>query len=231
MTSPRPRPTVFVGSSTEGHDVARAIQLLLDRSCEVEIWDQGVFGLGQGTLESLVLALGRFDFAVLVLTADDLTVKRGKKKSSARDNVLFELGLFIGGLGRDRTYMVFDRTSPPDLPSDLAGITATTFEPHVSGNLNAALGAACTQIENQIEKMGIRDQQRIEALTAATDDVRGMGTQMEHLIRLMARSRKVELEIVSTQFGPLIDRDRLDELWEDLQDLELVLDAHGKSTT
>src|SRR5690242_18647446 len=112
------RPGLFVGSSTEGLRIAQAVQIVLDESCEVELWTQGVFGLGQGTLESLVLALSRFDFALLVLTADDLMISRGAEKLAARDNVLFELGLFTGALGRDRTFMLFDRTNPPVLPTD-----------------------------------------------------------------------------------------------------------------
>jgi len=124
MPSARVRPSVFVGSSSEGLPTAQAVQVLLDGVCEVEVWSQGVFGLTQGTLESLVLALDRFDFAVLVLTADDLIVSRGTERPAARDNVLFELGLFVGGLGRDRTFMLFDRKHPPALPTDLAGVTA-----------------------------------------------------------------------------------------------------------
>src|SRR5262245_24682458 len=143
MSVDRVRPSVFVGSSSEGRRIAQAVQVLLDQDCEVEIWSQGVFGLTQGTLESLVLAVDRFDFAVLVLTADDLTIARGVERPVARDNVLFELGLFIGGLGRDRTFMLYDRIRPPELPSDLAGVTAITFEPHSSGNTQAAVGAAC----------------------------------------------------------------------------------------
>ena len=68
----RARPSIFVGSSTEGLMIAKTFQILLDHACEVTIWSQGVFGLGQGSLESLVQALDEFDFAVLVLTADDL---------------------------------------------------------------------------------------------------------------------------------------------------------------
>ena len=130
MPVARVRPSVFVGSSSEGLRIAQAVQVLLDQVCEVEIWSQGVFGLTQGTLESLVLALERFDFAVLVLTADDLNISRGTERPVARDNVLFELGLFVGGLSRDRTFMLYDRTRSPALPSDLAGVTAATFEPH-----------------------------------------------------------------------------------------------------
>jgi len=66
------RPSIFIGSSTEGLKIAKYIQVLLDHSCEVTIWSQGVFGLGEGPLESLVLAAEKFDFAILVLTADDM---------------------------------------------------------------------------------------------------------------------------------------------------------------
>ena len=93
------KPSVFVGSSSEGLRVAREIQFKLADVGEVELWDEGVFALGFGALESLVQALNRFDFAVFVLTPDDLTVSRGAPQNSARDNVLIELGLFIGRLG------------------------------------------------------------------------------------------------------------------------------------
>lgn len=221
----RMRPSVFVGSSSEGLVVAHAIQVLLDPHNEVELWTQGVFGLSEGTLESLVLALQRFDFAVLVLTADDLVVKHGQTVTAARDNVLFELGLFVGGLGRDRTFMVYNRTERPELPSDLAGVTAATFEPHSSGNTVAALGAACYQIQDRIAKLGVRDTERFRRLSEATTSVEGIGVQMQQLIRLLARSRKVELDIIATQFGPLIDSRRLGEMKRDLQDLEQSLEV------
>jgi hypothetical protein len=223
MMLPRKRPSVFIGSSSEGLKIARGIQAQLDFACEVEIWDQGVFGLSQGTLESLVLALDRFDFAVLVLTPDDLTIKRGDSKRTARDNVIFELGLFAGGIGRERTFMVFDRTEPPELPSDLAGICAATFEPHSSGNLHAALGAACTKILNHIERLGVREVERMKTLSQAADNVSNVGNQMQHLIQLLARSRKVELDIISNQFGSAIGREKLQQMQADLRDLESAL--------
>src|SRR5205809_3294508 len=150
------RPVLFVGSSSEGLQIAKALQELLDYSCEVNIWSQGIFGLSQGGLESLVLALDRFDFAVLVLSADDLLMKRGETVAAPRDNVLFELGLFTGSLGRERIYMLYDRSKPPALPTDLAGITAATFELHSSGNLEASLCAPATKIKQQIQSLGLR---------------------------------------------------------------------------
>jgi hypothetical protein len=161
---------VFVGSSKEGHRIAKSIQVQLDDSCEVEIWSQGIFGLSQGTLEALELALQRFDFAILVLTADDLVTRRGKKRPSARDNVIFELGFFVAGLGHERAFMVYDRSNPPDLPSDLAGISVATFEPHTSGNIEASLGAPCTEILSAIERLGVRNPESFNIdLQAETD--------------------------------------------------------------
>jgi predicted nucleotide-binding protein len=214
---------LFVGSSTEGHRVAQAIQVLLDPVCEVEVWSQGAFGLSRGNLDSLVLALDQFDFAVLVLTADDMTLRRGKKLASPRDNVLFELGLFMGGLGRDRTFMVYDRNNPPALPTDLAGVTAATFEPHRSGNMQGALGAACTHIQTQIEKLGLRDSKKSQLLSQATNAMEGAGDKMQDLIRLLARSRKVELDIISVQFGAMIAPEKLRQMKEDLHALEALL--------
>jgi hypothetical protein len=217
------RPALFVGSSSEGLRIAEAVQVVLDPVCEVELWTQGTFGLTQGTLESLVMALSRFDFALLVLTADDMTVSRGTEKATARDNVLFELGLFIGSLSRDRTFILHDRTNPPALPSDLAGITAATFAPHISGNLEAALGAPCARIRTSVERLGVRKDKGFRDLEKAALSVEGVGATMQSLLRLLARSRKVELDIIATQFGPMINPQQLRQMKRDLADLERTL--------
>jgi predicted nucleotide-binding protein len=141
------RPHVFLGSSTEGMDIAEIIQLNLDHSCDCVIWSQGVFGLSEGTLEALVRTSGTFDFAILILTPDDLVTKRDVPGQQPRDNVLFELGLFMGKLGRDRTFIVHGRGIDLKLPSDLAGITPATFARR-DDNLRAALGPVCTQLKS-----------------------------------------------------------------------------------
>lgn len=219
----RVRPSVFVGSSTEGLKIAKALQVLLDHACEVTIWSQGVFGLSQGTLESLVHALDQYDFAILVLTADDLVTSREASSSAPRDNVLFELGLFMGGLGRERTFIVYDRTADLKLPSDLAGVSAATFERHASGNLQSALGAAATRVEDQILRFGVRDRERFKQLSEAAQGFDSAAAQMQKLVELIARSRKIELDIISSQFGPLIAPDKLQQMNRDLLDLDETL--------
>jgi predicted nucleotide-binding protein len=141
------KPRIFVASSTEGLTVAEALQVGLEYEAEVTVWSQGVFGLASGTLETLVATAKAFDFAILVLTPDDMVVKRGEEKPAARDNVLFELGLFMGALGRHRTFIVHPRVGEMHLPSDLAGI---------DGDLQAAVGPVCTKIKRAVRDQGRR---------------------------------------------------------------------------
>ena len=47
------RPPMFIGSSSEGLSIARAIQVELENDVDATIWDQGVFGLSQSSLEAL----------------------------------------------------------------------------------------------------------------------------------------------------------------------------------
>lgn len=151
------RPSVFIGSSKEGLIIAEALQANMDEYCEVTLWSQGAFGLGEGNLEALVRLKHEFDFAILVLTADDLTVSRGKPLNSPRDNVLLELGLFIGSIGRDRTFAIYDRTAPIKLPSDLAGVSLVAYSPHSSGNYQSALGGPCFHLKQAIKHLGPRN--------------------------------------------------------------------------
>lgn len=159
MSEKSSKPLVFIGSSVEGLAYAKAIQAQLQYTAETMIWSQGIFGLSEGPLESLVKKMREFDFAILVLTPDDLTESRGDTQKSPRDNVLLELGMFIGYLGRERTYMVVDRTAKMKLPSDLVGIEPAYFDPPDRGNPQSAVGAACTQIEGKILEVGPRDHQ------------------------------------------------------------------------
>jgi Predicted nucleotide-binding protein containing TIR-like domain len=70
------KPTLFVGSSSEGLEVARAVRALLAEDAEVTLWNEGFLTITDTFIESLVNAAPRFDFAALVLTPDDLTTSR-----------------------------------------------------------------------------------------------------------------------------------------------------------
>ena len=149
------KPTVFVGSSGEGLEIARGVQSLLEDVALVSPWNKGVFGLTEGTLEGLVQALDRFDFAILVITPDDIVIIREVQFQAARDNVMFELGLFLGRLGPSRTYALCSDNQKLKLPSDLAGVTVARYQEADAGrDLLAALGPACNQIRVKIRSHG-----------------------------------------------------------------------------
>ena len=169
---------VFIGSSTESLSVARAVQLELDYWAETTIWSQGVFTPSSNTLDSLMGASGDYDFGVFIFTADDILRIRQQEFSTARDNVVFELGLFIGRLGKERTFIILPRGIKDfHLPTDLLGLTYVTFDSNrIDRNLQAALGAPCTQIRNAMEKLGGKphlDHKRRE--------------ELEHLVRTTRR--------------------------------------------
>lgn len=106
------KPYIFIGSSSEAVDVANAIQRLLHPYSEVEIWSQDFFELGHGNLESLIKKSKQFDFAILVATCDDKIICRGTESWAPRDNVILELGLFLGVLGAKRTFLIFEDGGP-----------------------------------------------------------------------------------------------------------------------
>src|ERR1700721_4563162 len=127
---------VFIGSSTTGESIARAVETNLSHNAETYLWSH-MFPPGKSNLESLVEAASTLDFAALVLTPDDLTESKGQTMNSPRDNVLFELGLFMGRLGRERTFAVYNRDESIKLPSDLAGVTSATYPKYSKRNLAA----------------------------------------------------------------------------------------------
>ena len=150
------RPKIFIGSSKASIDVARLVadRLEGDGVADVRIWDEGVFSLNQGFLEKLLDLLVEFDFAVIVWAPDDLTDSKGDSKASPRDNVVFESGLFMGAVGRERVFIICDQSVELKIPSDLAGITLATYDgKRVSGPDGAsAVRRACDQIKQEIQR-------------------------------------------------------------------------------
>ncbi|TXG84166.1 MAG: hypothetical protein E6R14_05325 [Thermomicrobiales bacterium] len=152
------RPTIFIGSSTEGLIIAEAVQANLSRVAQAQLWNGGFSEPTKSFLETLCKKVGEFDFAVLILTADDWVTIRGSEQLAPRDNVLFELGLFIGSIGRERTFFMCNKNDYPRIPSDLLGVTSLTFTtPNNPGNLTewvTTVGPACNQVASLIQAKG-----------------------------------------------------------------------------
>ena len=142
---------LFVGSSSESLDFANAVQEILHHYYYVTVWSQGVFKPSRSSIESLIDTLDNSDFGIFIFAPDDILKIREKIKESVRDNVIFELGLFIGRLGRDHSFIITPQhTGDLRLPSDLIGMEPAKYD-GTHPNKTASLGPACTQIKRAIE--------------------------------------------------------------------------------
>ena len=146
------KPRVFIGSAKEQLEIARAVQENLFSDFETKVWDQQVFELSEYPLVSLAQELQQTDFGVFVLGSDDFITMRGKEYLVPRDNVIFELGMFMGGLGRDRTMIIVPSVERKiHLPTDLSGLTIAEYDPVRQDNsFIAALAPACNKIRRLV---------------------------------------------------------------------------------
>ncbi len=142
---------VFIGSSSEGLHLARFIKDKLHRFCFPLLWSESVFQPSQSSLDSLINSCNECDFAILILTADDILTTRGSTTSVPRDNLIFELGMFMGALEPRRVLFLFSQNNPPKLPSDLAGITAITYDE--TPNIKFGLEQACKKIVDYMNQV------------------------------------------------------------------------------
>ena len=157
VSTMNPRPVLFVGCSTESLNLGRAIQSALDYDpIIVKVWTEGIFRPSQFPVESLEHELHSVDFAVLVLSPDDTIVSRDEKSDAPRDNLILELGLFMGALGRARTFLVCPRGVEIKIPTDLMGITPLTYKPEPDLNPATAVAEACNEMRKIIMKAGPR---------------------------------------------------------------------------
>lgn len=153
---PNESPKLFIISSAEALNVAREIQAELERDVFSRIWNQGAFFAGGYPLEALENAVNESDFAVAVAQPDDIVESRGGRYVTLRDNVLFELGIFMGRLTRHRAILVHPRVTGLKLPSDLHGLTLLSYDAGKPGELAARLGPACNEIRKLVKNLGVR---------------------------------------------------------------------------
>ena len=146
---------IFIISSVESLDVARTIQNAFEHDpFTVVIWTDGVFKIANYTLQSLEDELDISDFAIAIAHSDDMTESRGKTWPVPRDNVVFELGLFMGRLGKTRAVLMEPRDDGVKLPSDLTGITTILYRYEKGKDAVAMMGPACNTLRDHILHYG-----------------------------------------------------------------------------
>lgn len=175
------RRTLFIGSSTDGLPVAKAIRANLESLFKIEIWNEGVFELMRSTLDGLFIAGERFEFAILVLSPDDVIECDGEKMKAPRDNVVLELGFFLGVLGRERTFIVHEKSDGLKLPTEIAGVTCATYHRPPGDDFTEAVVQPCNRIRAKVEKL--------DAVELPVDEK--METMIDRTLQLVCRALSV----------------------------------------
>lgn len=123
---------IFIGCSKHENPLAQDAKKMLEPEFEVSIWDDNLwetdtpaFSMNDNILQGLLRATLQFDFAIMLGTKDDKVDFKGIEVLQARDNVLFELGLFIGRMGFSNCAFIVEEKL--NIPTDLGGIVLNRF--------------------------------------------------------------------------------------------------------
>lgn len=152
------KPRIFIASSSDQIGVATRIAAALKEPSEwtIHVWDKS-FRFSDSYIESLENELELADFAVVVLTGDDAANVHKTAVVLPRDNVIFELGLFIGRLGRSRCFFFVDAESGTKIASDLSGVKPVSFYPDaVTTDHKPSLKTRVKLVKKQLRELGVR---------------------------------------------------------------------------
>jgi CRP/FNR family transcriptional regulator, cyclic AMP receptor protein len=158
VTAQRERVRVFIMSSVEALPI---VDLLIKQFAHdpflAVAWKNGVFRASHYTLDELEAELDDSDFAIAVAHADDVVITRDDEWPIIRDNVVLELGLFMGRLGRRRAFLMEPRDVDLKLPSDLAGLTTIPYRYEKGKDAEHYIAPACAKLRELILATGAKD--------------------------------------------------------------------------
>ena len=156
--APNANPVLFVGSSVEGLSIAQEIQLGLKYDkIVVRPWSMpGVFGPGGISIDELIKEVELSDFAAFVFGPDDKVFSREEEQEAPRDNVVFELGLFMGQLDRFGSFIIKDQNADIKIPTDLLGVTPITYVTKRGEEISGTVATICQELRKVIGAIGPR---------------------------------------------------------------------------
>lgn len=155
VNATRDKIRVFIISSTESLPIAREIQSAFAHDdFQTVLWTDGVFKMSSYAIQSLEDEVDRSDFAIAIAHPEDTMTMRGAEWPTARDNVIFEIGLFMGRLGRQRAILMESRDEKVKLPSDFAGLTTVPYRFAPGADAARLMGPACHALRKHILALG-----------------------------------------------------------------------------
>ena len=110
---------VFLAYCSKARDTANDIhKFISSRGVSVRDWEMD-FAPGATILSELMEATQDCIGAIMLLTKDDELVSGEENQAAPRDNVIFEMGLFMEAKGRERVLVV--REHGAKMPADVGG--------------------------------------------------------------------------------------------------------------
>ena len=139
------KPKIFIGSSTAALPIAEKAKRYLTPIGDCIIWKEPhVWEANRSTFDNLLRMASYFDFGIFVAAKDDVTFTNGKFVLEPRDNVILEMSLFLGAMGRDKSFLVVE--NGVKLPSDFDGI----YMPRFDKDDDNSIKAACEELSGKI---------------------------------------------------------------------------------
>jgi len=114
--------TVFI---VHGHDneLKQEVQILLNRAGVNSVVLHEQADRGRTIIDKLLDETKKAGYAIALLTPDDIVENESKR---ARQNVILEIGYFIGLLGKERLRLIVKQNV--EIPSDLQGILYEKYD-------------------------------------------------------------------------------------------------------
>ena|SRR5271166_2544575 len=183
---------IFISSSPSAFCIGKLRDELTTDSCEADVWKEAIrTNAGQTKIETLEQLAKNYDFAVIVLTKADVAGRPLQSSIGDRDNCVFEAGLFMGVIGRNRCFFV-SSAAKSELPSDLEGIIIFNFsEPNDLSNREAcgnAIRSVSSNIKDSVQEVRRQNTRRGAATRPLSRD-----ELLDDNWTLMASSRRIRL--------------------------------------
>lgn len=158
--NPNTKPVVFVGSTKEKLPITKAVVVLLDEVARVVSWT-GISEPSNFFISDLLKTAKEVDYAVFILSPDDITESRNIIEASPRDNIIFEAGLFMGAIGREKVFLLRPKDIEVKQPSDLFGINVLFYsQPNTTQNQLPTI----KEWRNSLEPVTIRLEEAIQRM-------------------------------------------------------------------
>lgn len=128
-SSPRNRMNVLLIHGRDDRNVQRLEKYIRDRLGGSVVVLNDSRAARRHLIERFEEKAAKADWAIVLLTPDDIADAEGARHHVARSNVIFELGLAYGRLGGSRVWVLLKEGTTP--PSDLEGIRRIDFADNV----------------------------------------------------------------------------------------------------